>query len=271
MTAFFDESGHSASTRVVAMGGVMAGPKQWGEVRRKWQTALDRFGVEVFHMTDFENRQGEFRGWDESQKHALLGELMHSFEDDLWYFIGAAAVVKDFNRLPLNGPLRFQDPWYFCYQTCFEEALSPLFFFDPEAAGVETEDSNLRACFFEEHRQFKWGPVLFALAHERDRERGMNRPTGIIGWGGKKTSVHFQLADLIAYELRKHVENAVFNEGRPTRWPMRQLLKKVFVVNILDDSRTQIPVDGNKSVLFRSASLGDVGENGRIRFNAQQT
>lgn len=248
----------------------MAGPKQWGEVRLRWQTALAQFGVEVFHMTDFENRQGEFRGWDETQKRALLSELMHSFEDDLWYFIGASAVVRDFNRLPLKVPLVFQDPWYFCYQNCFQEALTPDFIFDPEFAGVEREYANIRACFFEEHRQFKWGPVLFALAHETDRKRGISRRAGIVGWGSKKTSVHFQLADLVAYELRKHVENAVFSEGRQTRWPMQQLLKKAFIVNILDDSRTPIPTDGNKFALFRTASLGDVDENGRIRFNAPQ-
>jgi hypothetical protein len=39
--------------------------------------------------------------------------------------------------------------------------------------------------------------------------------------GGKRTSVHFQLADLIAYEIRKHVENAINKQERPTRWPMK--------------------------------------------------
>lgn len=123
------------------------------------------------------------------------------------------------------------------------------------------------ACFFEAHRQFTWGPVLFALARERDRKRGVKRLDGIIGWGTKYTSVHFQLADLIAYELRKHVENAVFRGGRPTRWPMKQLLKKPFVVNVLDDSQTVIPAEPGGFAL--SASLADVDEGGRIRFNAQ--
>jgi hypothetical protein len=67
VTAFFDESGHSASTRVVAMGGAIAGPKQWKSVRESWQSTLEKFGVEVFHMTDFENRRGEFRDWDENR------------------------------------------------------------------------------------------------------------------------------------------------------------------------------------------------------------
>jgi hypothetical protein len=268
MTAFFDESGHSASTRVVAMGGAMAGPKQWAEVSQGWRETLDKFSITVFHMSDFENRQGQFRGWDEIRKRSLLTELMRTFDAGLWYFMGSAVVVQDFNRIPHNRNPLFRDPWYFCYQSCFEAALSPSFFFDPKAAGVEDQDANIRACFFEEHRQFKWGPLLFALAGEHDRKRGVKRPTGIIGWGGKASSVHFQLADLVAYELRKHVENAIFSGGRPTRWPMRQLLKRVFVANVFDDSKTPIPMEVGGFALFRSASLADIDESGRVLFNA---
>jgi len=272
VTAYFDESGHHASTRVVAMGGAIAGPNQWGEQRRSWKEILDRYGVNVFHMTDFENRQGEFCGWDENRKRGFLSELIGNFDENAFFLIGAAAVVQDFNRLPFRADKKFINPWYFCYQNCFEAALSPYFLIDPEFAGVEKEFAGIRACFFEAHRQFTWGPVLFALARERDLERGVKRQRldGIIGWGTKQTSVHFQLADLIAYELRKHVENAVFGGGRPTRWPMKQLLKKPFVVNVLDDSQTVIPTEGGGGfALFRSASLADVDEGGRVRFNAQ--
>lgn len=264
VTAYFDESGHPASTRVVAMGGAIAGPKQWEELRLKWKPTLQRYGIRVFHMTDFENRQGEFRGWDEERKRGLLSDLVGSFDENLFFLIGAAAVVQDFNRLPFKTNQKFINPWYFCYQNCFEAALSPSFLIDSEFAGVDKEYAGIRACFFEAHRQFTWGPVLFALARERDRQRGVKGLDGIIGWGTKHTSLHFQLADLIAYELRKHVENAVFRGGRPTRWPMSQLLKKPFVVNVLDDSQTTIPRDGSGFALFRTASLADVDESGRI-------
>jgi hypothetical protein len=187
----------------------------------------------------------------------------------LFFLIGAAVVVQDFNRLPFRGDKKFINPWYFCYQSCFEAALSPYFFVDPKFAGVEKEFAHIRACFFEAHRQYTWGPVLFALERERAREHGVKRLDGIIGWGAKQTSVHFQLADLIAYELRKHVENAVFRGGRPTRWPMKQLLKKPFVVNVLDDSQTVIPTEVGGFALFRNASLADVDDGGRIQFNAQ--
>src|SRR5271166_4456552 len=152
VTAFFDESGHAASTRVVAMGGAIAGPKQWGELRLKWKAALSKHSVDVFHMTDFENRHGEFSGWDETRKRSLLSELIGSLDQGLWFLVGAAVVVQDFNRLPFKSEKGFLDPWYFCYQCCFEMALSQEFLFSPEYVGVEKEYASVRACFFEAHR-----------------------------------------------------------------------------------------------------------------------
>jgi hypothetical protein len=48
---------------------------------------------------------------------------------------------------------------------------------------------------------------------------------------------------------------------------MRQLLKKVFVANLFDNSKTVIPKEGSQFALFRCCSLADVDANGRCTFN----
>jgi hypothetical protein len=192
VTAFFDESGHSASTRVVAIGGAMSTPKRWGNLREKWTAILSKFKVKIFHMTDFENRQGEFEGWDEDRKRALLGELFEAIKENPLMLIGAAVVVAHFNEIDvsrLTPP--FTDAWYLCYQSCFTEALSSLYVFKPAEEGIDPEFAMIRTCFFEQHRQYKYGPVLFALAHERAKSEGKG-PQGIVGWGSKHSCVHFQ-------------------------------------------------------------------------------
>lgn len=90
---------------------------------------------------------------------------------------------REFRELAEKKLLLEPGPWYFCYQCCFETALDPCTLLaDPGYAGVEKEFAHVRACFFELHRQYTLGPVLFALAHERSRkERGATR-SGIIGW-----------------------------------------------------------------------------------------
>ena len=271
ITAFFDESGHSASTKTVAMGGAMTTPKRWGSLRVKWKATLQRHGVQLFHMKDFENRHGEFEGWDETRKRALLAELFGAITEFPLIVIGAAVVVNDFNRVSAEWRKGLMDPWYLCYHSCFHEAITATFWFDPKLEAIEAEDVGIRACFYELHRQYTWGPVLFAMAREaaEEREWAGRYKNGIIGFGSKRTSVHFQLADLIAYEIRKHVENAIYKQGRPTRWPMRQFLKGFMIVNVFDNANTRIPVE-NGVAMFRNASLADMEANRLITFAAQR-
>jgi hypothetical protein len=265
VTAFFDESGHSASTRVVAIGGAISTPKRWGNLREKWTATLSKFNVKIFHMTDFENRQGEFAGWDEERKRALLGELFEAIKETPLILIGAAVVVAHFNETDLSRRVPpFTDPWYLCYQSCFTEVLSSGYLFDPVKEGIDPEFAMIRTCFFELHRQYKYGPVLFALAQDKGRPNAQGRTQGVIGWGSKHSCVHFQLADMIAYELRKHVENSIFNEGRPTRWPMRQFLKMIFMANVFHNSGVTIPTDEDGFAFFRSGSLTEAQPDGKI-------
>lgn len=269
ITAFFDESGHSASTRTVAIGGAMTSPKRWGDLRVRWKTALQRHGVQVFHMTDFETRHGEFEGWDEARRRELLTELFDAIADCPLTIIGAVVVVEDFNQLDADVRKGMMDPWYLCYHWCFHEAItSGLVFVDPKKEGIEIEDLRIRACFFELQRQYTWGPVLFQMAREAAKEWAGAYKSGIIGFGGKHSTVHFQVADLIAYEIRKHVENAVYKQGRATRWPMKQLLKCMMMVNVFDQSGTEIPTEGGFA-MFRTGAFTDMKRGGAIKFIAQ--
>lgn len=244
-------------------------PKGWGNLRKRWTAALTKSKIKIFHMTDFENRQGEFVGWDEDRKRSLLTELFEAIADDPPMIFGTAVVVAHFNKLDASRRRVLMDPWYLCYQTCFNEVLSSYYIFDPVDQGVEPESAMIRACFFEQHRQYKWGPMLFALAHEKGMPKKRLMPTrGIIGWGSKESCVHFQLADMIAYELRKHVENSLFRLGRSTRWPMKQFLKMMFVANVFDDSGLPITTENEPCAAFRTGSLHDVGEDGTVRLSA---
>jgi hypothetical protein len=267
VTAFFDESGHSASTKTVAIGGAMATPKRWGDLRVKWKAALKRHGVELFHMKDFENRRGEFEGWDENHKRALLSELFEAIAAFPHFVIGAVAVVSDFNKLSAEVKKKLMDPWYLCYQSCFHDAMGTTFLFDPKREEIDVEHVRIRACFYESQRQYTWGPVLFELARHTAKEKDwpVRYENGLIGFGSKQSSVHFQLADLIAYEIRKHAENAIYKQGRPTRWPMKQFLKGLMVVNIFDDANTKIPVDGGLA-MFRNASIAEIASNSPLEF-----
>jgi hypothetical protein len=112
VTAYFDESGHPDSTRVVAIGGAMSTPQRWGDLRMRWKAALDRHEVETLYMTELENRKGAFEGWDEAKKRSLLTELFEAINAFPLFLIGATVVVEDFNKLDAALRKKLMDPWY---------------------------------------------------------------------------------------------------------------------------------------------------------------
>jgi hypothetical protein len=72
------------------------------------------------------------------------------------------------------------------------------------------------------------------------------------------------LADLIAYELRKHVENCFFDNKRPTRWPMKRLMRRPFLVNVFDEQGRSIPTEGSDMAVFRNADTRELNSGGGV-------
>ena len=117
---YLDESGHSHSTDTVVVAGLGGFIDQWIDFDREWTESLDNAGVSAFHMTDFENRQGEFQGWDErTQKRPLLSVLMDSILKRELVAVGAAISVPWFNGLLSKSYTNhdfFEDPYHFALQ-----------------------------------------------------------------------------------------------------------------------------------------------------------
>jgi hypothetical protein len=108
------------------------------------------------------------------------------------------------------------------------------------------------------------------MARESAKERGIRQAEGVVGFGPKGSTVHFELADMIAYELGKHVENTIYQYGCPTRWPMRQFLNGIFMANVFGDRNTAIPAEGGQMTIFRYGSLRNIASNGAIKLVARE-
>jgi len=256
ITAYFDESGHSSSSRVVAIGGAIGPPSSWTKVREHWSAILLKYGVKVFHMADFENRYGEFTGWGEERRRSLLADLLSILDTAFVIPIGTAVVVDDFRKLKPDARRGLIDPVYLCFQMCIYDVAQTVLLVKEDLA-----DPRLRAVFFEKQREFFKGPIFFAqmLNHESYSGR-----LGLLGFASKQASVKLHLADLIAYELRKHVENCFFDPGRPTRWPMQQLLKRPFVANCFDTKGRSIRNENSEMAFFRNADTSQLNQRGKI-------
>ena len=69
--AYFDRSELGSPADVLAVSGYLSFDEKWSEFEPAWQRVLGDFGVETFHMTDFECRRRSFENWDQERRTAL--------------------------------------------------------------------------------------------------------------------------------------------------------------------------------------------------------
>jgi len=75
-TAYLDDSGTHQDSKVVAVAGFVTDVDAWERFSEEWQDALDQAGIELFHMADFENRQGPFKEWADNEREENLNRFL---------------------------------------------------------------------------------------------------------------------------------------------------------------------------------------------------
>src|SRR5580658_8488112 len=76
-SAYFDESGHPDGGGVyMVVAGCVASVDQWAHLDREWGELLRPLGIEVFHSTDFYQRQSPFDRLSDGDYRGLLNRLV---------------------------------------------------------------------------------------------------------------------------------------------------------------------------------------------------
>ena len=112
--AYFDRSQLFKPADVVAVGGFMAGILRWRHFEREWRKVLERYGIEVFHMTDFETRQGQYATWSNEQRVAFVRQVIGVIRVHAWVAIAAAMVMKDYRALGEEERRELGHPYAMC-------------------------------------------------------------------------------------------------------------------------------------------------------------
>jgi hypothetical protein len=74
--AYFDDSGHPDDQEAVVVAGFIASERDWLLFEREWQEILDKDGIELFHMADFEKN----KVWPQYKKDAILRRLVNAIK-----------------------------------------------------------------------------------------------------------------------------------------------------------------------------------------------
>jgi hypothetical protein len=226
--AFMDESGDSHATSFVALAGITAKDAAWSRFEQQWNEMLRRFEISVLHMREFAHGRGEFSGWSESWRRALLSAALDAILNTGGTVIGAAVSVAGFKRLPPNKQTMLQDPYFTCAQA----------FLRAGVVDAIVDDHGGRVSFvFADHPEF--GSRARKLVEAVRRLTDQGKAIDGLRVGDPRQELALQAADLVAYEIRKFCDTHPPGKTPQFRWPLAQLMKLEHVLPYHDEEELQ--------------------------------
>ena len=193
-TAYCDESGHPSDSHIFTLAAVVAPTRQWIKFEEKWKRTLRRYRVSMFHMTDYENRQGEFMGWDQDRRISFIAELASIIKNTMLYAVANSVVVKDWNEIimPLFPRFKYMGPHIFL----FHDLILSI------TESVKLPEHESIACVFDENNLVRHSASIYyqclrIVYHLEDVLTS-------ITFTNKRLIAPLQAADMVAYEAFKY-------------------------------------------------------------------
>lgn len=234
-TGYFDESGTHDASEYVVVAGFISNELQWGEFSTEWQDALDRYGLDFFHMSEFENQQGPYRSWSEEEGKKRLNELLEIIDRHVFSSVGTVVPKASFDAIVSPHAKRMcGDAYGLAAIGCFKNVADTAR--DPRINGVmeyileagQSGSAALLKIFHQGRKEFDWID---------------NNRISSLEIRDKRVCLPLQASDILAYELFKHAARSIGNEHRSTRHPLKLLGRKPQEWHYIDDAELKAVED----------------------------
>lgn len=226
LVAYFDESGTHAESPIIAVAGFLAPQERWIEYEAKWAHVLEKWGLSVFHMAEYENRQGPYAALTNPDRIELLGSLIEIIAATAWVGISVALVKADYAAIRDAENVTFGSEYGLCANDCIRLLNKWL-----NVRGIRERIAYV--C--------ELGPLgatdlqrAFEHAYATDPDRFHLQSLHFVS---KTQYAQLQAADFLAYETPKQVLRRVGRDSRELRKSLEKLLRRVPVESNLLDAR----------------------------------
>jgi hypothetical protein len=251
-----DKSGLSAGSEVTAIAGYVATKQNWDLVTRRWNTALRKYQVEAFHMSDYWREKPPYDKWSKAKQKRFLTNLIKVARDNTWFAIGAMVPTKDWNEaLPedikgggLGGKLTFDHPYHFCFQMFFARFMELLTIeIDKRFANRKIKETV--AFVFEQQKQFEdiasaGFDIIKTVVDPDDRMASLT-------FGSKENHIPLQAADLMAFYARRILTHQL--QGKAWRDPFELLLEERHNLMLYHFTREQLLEFARKGIALKQS------------------
>jgi len=240
--AYFDRSELAKPAPVMAVSGYLSSDEEWVNFEPAWRKALEEFGVEMFHMTEFECRHRPFDSWTNEMRVSLLGQLLNLVSRHAMVGIGVGILMNDYAGLSAEDQKLLGHP----YAMCSLKAVADTFrwidgFIAKKVATGEwalTEKGKGVAVEF----VFESGDEgAGELDEQLKKEQAGGTFAGrVLRWSfeSKRGIGALQAADFAAYETTKQLVRTIGAEERAMRKSMEQFVANTAYVGEYFEART---------------------------------
>lgn len=243
LIAYLDETGHSADTEFVGVAGIVAPDHSWANTEATWQNMLAEHAVESVHMRELAHSKGQYKGWTEQQRRALLSSALGAVEALGGLVLGVILPMKLWRQtLTMRQRKALVDPYFLCLQ----EALTTIAL-RATLTGTKAKAVVAQATEF----AYKAESLCTSLLSRPDYSDAFE---SYFTFAPAKEYAGLQIADMVSYEFLKAVRTQA--EGKePKRWTFVQLTKGKHHLHLLNEAFLQIRVPPD-DVLSRVPGLG---------------
>ena len=198
------------------MAGFVADAEAWERFSVDWQDTLDGACIAYFRMADFESRHGQFKEWTDNERRENLNKFLVIIKKYTVLSVGWVVPKKSFDTIFSESAKEICGDAYglaaiACFRSIGKLATDPGL-----DAWVEfVIESGTRG-----RRALEW----IVREGSKDPEWREDNRIASLAFRDKRRFLPLQAADILAYELYKHLQKQLgLTQQRQDRYPLLQL------------------------------------------------
>jgi len=209
LTAYLDESGTHAGSEAIAMAGYMSTTQLWAGFEGEWAKALKAYGLDRFHMTDFAVGAGPYRTWGRQKSEYRFKKLVEIVNAHILASIGIVVPMKLYETVFSAKAKRVCGGPYGL-------AASLIMIDAPKVLKKGSTDIQIAYVFEAGARGA--GQVLKRFQENlKDPDNRKHFKLLSLRFEDKRRFLPLQAADILAYELYKHLPRTLGLDQRAPR------------------------------------------------------
>jgi hypothetical protein len=240
--AYFDESWDARQEKILVFGGMIGRHEEWAKIEWPWKQLLDKYEIEYYRATEAEHARGQFkkppfRTVPDSltfKQNELLREVRREFFEVVTRGIVSGLAVgipiTMFSEVA-NTPEKLAKlggtPYYLCGHMVILRTL--------KAVKYEVNSRELVTFVFDRQQTFR-AEMLKVHARLATKECEFHSQVGSITFDDKRRFVPLQIADTLAYEVRKQFEREMDDSSAEVRPELKRFKAsgKVFEISMCE-------------------------------------